>query len=51
MLSVLAVLLAVMWLIGLMAGVVNGAIHLLIVAALALLLYDLTMGRRRAHLR
>jgi hypothetical protein len=51
MLTTIAIVLAVLWLLGLVTGIAGGIIHLLLVAALALLAYDLLMGRRRAHLR
>lgn len=50
MLTTIALVLAVFWLIGLIAGVAGSVIHLLLVAALVLLAWDLLMGRRRAHL-
>lgn len=50
MLTTIALILAVLWLVGLIAGVTGGVIHLLLVAALAVLAYDLLVGRRRAHL-
>ena len=51
MLSTIALILAVLWLVGLLTGIAGGIIHLLLVAALVVLAYDLLMGRRRAHLR
>lgn len=51
MLTTIALILAVLWLIGLIAGVAGGLIHFLLLAALILLAYDLLVGRRRAHLR
>jgi Family of unknown function (DUF5670) len=50
MLTTIALILAVLWLIGLISGVAGSVIHLVLVAALALLAYDLLVGRRRAHL-
>jgi predicted membrane metal-binding protein len=49
MLTTIALILAVLWLVGLIAGVAGGLIHLLLIAALALLAYDLLVGRRRTH--
>mgnify|MGYP000333054453 CR=1 FL=1 len=51
MLSTIALVLVVLWVIGLMADMAGGIIHLLLVAAALLLAYDLMMGRRRTHLR
>lgn len=50
MLTTIALILAVLWLLGLIAGVAGGFIHLVLVAALIILAYDLLVGRRRAHL-
>jgi hypothetical protein len=50
MLTTLALVLAVLWLIGLIAGVGGTAVHLLLVAAVIMLAYDLMMGRRHAHM-
>lgn len=50
MLTTIAIVLAVLWLLGLVTGIAEGIIHFLLIAALALLAYDLLMGRRRAHL-
>lgn len=50
MLKTIAIVLAVLWLLGMVGGIAEGIIHLLLVAALALLVYDLLLGRRRAHL-
>lgn len=51
MLTTIAIILAVLWLIGLIAHIAGGFIHLLLIAALIVLAYDLLVGRRRAHLR
>lgn len=51
MLTTIALILAIVWLISLIAGVGGGLIHLLLIAAAALLIYDVLMGRRHAHLR
>ncbi len=51
MLSAIAFALVVLWLIGMVGGAVGGAVHFLLVAALALWAYDLILGRHRAHLR
>ncbi len=40
------VVVLVIWLIGLLADVAGGLIHLLLVVALALLIYNLVTGRR-----
>ncbi len=45
--AVLAVVLAV-WLIGLLADVAGNLIHLLLIVALAILIYNLVTGRRAA---
>lgn len=50
MLTTIAIVLAVLWLLGIVTGVAGGIIHFLLIAALALLAYDLLVGRRRAHL-
>lgn len=50
MLTTIALALAALWLLGLITGIAEGLIHLLLVVALALLAYDLLAGRRRAHL-
>jgi hypothetical protein len=43
--AVLVIVLAV-WLVGLLADVAGGLIHLLLVVALAILIYNLVTGRR-----
>ncbi len=43
--AVLAVVVAV-WLIGLLAGIAGNLIHLLLIVALAILIYNLLTGRR-----
>ena len=43
--AVLVVVLAI-WLIGLLADIAGGLIHLLLVVALAILIYNLVTGRR-----
>ena len=40
------VIVLVIWLIGLLAGIAGGFIHLLLIIALALLIYNLVTGRR-----
>jgi predicted membrane metal-binding protein len=50
MLKTIAIILAVLWLIGMLAHVAGGFIHFLILAALIILAYDLLVGRRRAHM-
>ncbi|MDB5181870.1 MAG: hypothetical protein JWP13_633 [Candidatus Saccharibacteria bacterium] len=50
MLKTIALILLALWLVGLVAHVAGGIIHLVLVAAIALFIYDLLMGRRRSHL-
>jgi predicted membrane metal-binding protein len=50
MLKTIAIILAVLWLIGMLAHVAGGFIHFLILAALIVFAYDLLAGRRRAHM-
>ncbi len=50
MLKTIAIVLVVLWLVGLVADLFGGILHFLLIAALAVLAYDLLMGRRRAHL-
>lgn len=50
MLTTIAIILAVLWLLGLVTGIAEGIIHLLLVIALVVLAYDLLVGRRRARL-
>ena len=50
MLTTIALILAVLWLVGMISGVAGSIIHLLLIAALAMLAYDLIVGRRRAHM-
>jgi hypothetical protein len=50
MLTTIAIILAILWLIGVVSGVAGGLIHLVLLAALIVLAYDLLVGRRRAHL-
>lgn len=47
MLTTIAVVLLVLWLLGLLTNV-GGIIHLLLVIALIIFVYDLLVGRRRA---
>jgi hypothetical protein len=51
MLTVVALLLGIAWLVSIIAGVTSSAIHVLLIVAILLLAYDLLLGRRRAHLR
>lgn len=51
MLKTIAIILAIIWLIGLIAHVAGGFIHLVLLAALILLAYDLLMGRHRTHMQ
>jgi hypothetical protein len=50
MLTTIAIILAILWLIGVVAGVAGGLIHLVLLAAVIILAYDLLVGRRRAHM-
>lgn len=50
MLTTIAIILAILWLIGVIAHIAGGFIHFLLLAALIVLAYDLLIGRRRAHL-
>lgn len=47
MLWTIIVVLAVLWLLGFIGEVGGGLIHLLLVAAVAVLIYNLVVGRRR----
>jgi hypothetical protein len=40
------VVVLILWLVGLLAGVAGSAIHLLLIVALAVLIYNLLTGRR-----
>lgn len=46
MLYTIAVILAVLWLVGLLAHVGGGLIHLLLVIAVIVIVYQLVTGRR-----
>ncbi|MGH2533504.1 MAG: lmo0937 family membrane protein [Thermomicrobiales bacterium] len=48
MLWAILVIILVVWLIGLLADVAGGLIHLLLIVALAVLIYNLVTGRRAA---
>ncbi len=48
MLLIVVAVLAVLWLIGFLADVVGNAIHLLLIIAAAVLIYQLVTGRRAA---
>ena len=48
LLWLIVVVLVVLWLIGLVAGIAGGFIHLLLVIALVVILYNLLVGRRAA---
>lgn len=50
MLTTLALILAGLWLLGLVTGAAGSVIHLLLVIALVVLAYDLLVGRRRVRL-
>ena len=50
MLTTIAIILAILWLIGVVAHVAGGFIHLVLLAAVIILAYDLLVGRRRAHM-
>lgn len=47
MLTTIAIILAVLWLFGLLADVGGGLIHLLLVVALVVFIYNMLTGRRR----
>jgi hypothetical protein len=42
----IVVVILILWLIGLLANVAGGFIHLLLIVALAVLIYNLIVGRR-----
>jgi K+-transporting ATPase A subunit len=46
MLMLIAGILAVLWLLGLIGHIGGGLIHLVLIVALAIFLYDLFVGRR-----
>lgn len=46
MLYTIVVILVILWLLGLVGHIAGGFIHLLIVAAVAVLIYKLVTGRR-----
>jgi len=48
MLLIVVAVLAVLWLIGLLADLAGNAIHLLLIIAAAVLIYQLVTGRRAA---
>ncbi|HEY5521378.1 MAG TPA: lmo0937 family membrane protein [Candidatus Limnocylindrales bacterium] len=48
LLWLIVVVLVVLWLIGLVAGIAGFGIHLLLVIALVVILYNLLVGRRTA---
>ena len=48
LLWLIVVVLVALWLIGLVAGIAGGFIHLLLVIALVVILYNLLVGRRTA---
>ena len=48
MLWTIFVILLVLWLLGLTAGIGGNLVHLLIVAAVIVLIYNLLTGRRRS---
>lgn len=50
MLITIAIILAILWLIGLIAGVAGGFIHLVLLAALIVLAFDLLAGHRSARM-
>ncbi len=49
MLTTIAAVIAVLWLLGLIAGIGGSMIHFLLVVALAVFLYDMLVARRRTH--
>jgi predicted membrane metal-binding protein len=46
MLKIIAAILVVLWLVGFLAHVGSGLIHLLLLIALAVFIYDVVVGRR-----
>lgn len=50
MLKTVALVLIALWVIGLVADVAGGLIHLALIAALVVFIYDMLAGRKRAHL-
>jgi hypothetical protein len=46
MILTIAVILAVLWLLGLIGNIGGGFIHLLLIAALVIFIYNLITGRR-----
>jgi hypothetical protein len=46
MLFTIIAVLVVLWLLGMIANIGGGLIHLLLVAALVVLIYDIIVGRR-----
>lgn len=50
MLMTIAAIIAVLWLLGLITGIGGSLIHILLVVAVALFLWDLLVGRRRSVL-
>ena len=48
MLGLIIGILVILWLLGFLSDVGGGLIHLLLVVALIVLIYDLLVGRRRA---
>jgi hypothetical protein len=49
MLMTIAAVIAVLWLLGLITGIGGSLINLLLVVAVAVLLYDLFVNRRHSH--
>jgi Family of unknown function (DUF5670) len=47
MLYTIAVILVVLWLLGLVAHIAGGFIHLLLVVALIMVIYNVVTGRRK----
>lgn len=47
MLTIIAVILAVLWLLGFIGDIGGGLIHLLLVIALIVFIYNMVTGRRR----
>lgn len=48
MLTTIAIILAILWLLGFLAHVGGGLIHIVLVIAAVVLIYDLLVGRRRS---
>jgi hypothetical protein len=49
MLTTIAIILAILWLLGFIGHVGGGFIHLVLLVAAIVLIYDLVVGRRTHH--